>query len=333
MTLQRPTASLLLEGGGAASLGGSALTAAQGAVRRLVVELSVDEAHDRVEVALWRGSALAAAEPGAVLTVGLGDGDAVDDVLTVDVAGTDTTAWGALVTGYAPSRRLSSTYVGRSYVDRTVGDVVSDLLGEGGVDAGDVDASLGVPVLHIDPRRSVWGHLHVLARLSGCQVTTRPDGSVCFTPIPGAGTGGLGGALAGAAALVGLGATQELREGAELLAFRIGPRAPSTTTDLLTPMGAKPGLLVTEPDPGSGVPVQVDPTLRTQEAADVATRARTAAAQRRARTARITVPGRADLRAGGTVKARGQDYRVLWARHVLDAGTGYTCDLLLEGDT
>jgi hypothetical protein len=32
------------------------------------------------------------------------------------------------------------------------------------------------------------------------------------------------------------------------------------------------------------------------------------------------------------VKARGQDYRVLRARHVLDADGGYRCDLLLEGD-
>ena len=332
MTLPRPTASLLLDGGGAVSLGGSGLNAAQAAVRRLVVELSVDEAHDRLELEVWRDSALSDASPGAKLTVGLGDGDAVADVLTVEVAGTDTTGWGAVITGYAPSRRLSSTYVGRSYVDRTVGDVVSDLLSEGQVDEGDIDASLSLPVLHVDPRRSVWGNLHALARRSGCQVTTKEDGSVSFTPIPGAVASGLGGALGAAAAAVGLGSTDELREGAELLVFRVGPRAPEPTMSLLTPVGAKAGLLVAEPDSGSGPPVQVDPMLRTQEAADTATTAREAAARRRGRTASISVPGRAGLRAGGTVKARGQDYRVLRARHVLDADSGYRCDLLLEGD-
>lgn len=325
MTLSRPTASLLLEGGGATQLGGSGLTAAQGAVRRLVIELSVDEAHDRAEVAMWRNSALSGAEPGAKLTIGLGNDGDVADVLTVEVAGADATGWGCVITGYAPTRRLSSTYVGRSYVDKTMGDVVSDLLREGEVDEGDVDATLSLPVLHIDPRRSVWGHLHALARRTGSQVTSKADGSVCFTPLPGAGPTGVGAAF-------GLASTGELREGAELLAFRIGPRAPQPTVKLLTPVGAKAGLLVAEPDTGSGTPVQVDPMLRTQEAADAATAAREAAARRRSRTAWLTVPGRSDLRAGGTVKARGQDYRVLWARHVLDPESGYTCDLLLEGD-
>jgi hypothetical protein len=332
VTLARPTASLLLEGGGAGSLAGSGLSAAQAAVRRLVLELSVDEAHDRVELAVWRGSALSGAAPGTKLTVGLGVDDDVSDVLTVEVAGADATGWGTAITGYAPSRRLSSTYVGRSYVDRSVGDVVSDLLGEGQVDEGEVDASLSLPVLHVDPRRSVWGNLHGLARRCGCQITTKEDGSVSFTPIPGAVASGLGGALGGLADAVGLGSTDELREGAELLAFRVGGRAQEPTVSLLTPLGGKPGLLVAEPDTGSGPPVQVDPMLRTQEAADAATTAREAAARRRGRTASLSVPGRAELRAGGIVKARGQDYRVLRVRHVLDADSGYRCDLLLEGD-
>jgi hypothetical protein len=332
VTLSRPTASLLLDGGGALSLGGSSLNAAQAAVRRLVVELSVDEAHDRVELAVWRDSALAAAAPGSKLTVGLGASDDVADVLAVEVAGTDATGWGAVITGYAPSRRLSSTYVGRSYVDRSVGDVVSDLLGEAEVDEGEVDAPLSMPVLHVDPRRSVWGNLHGLARRCGCQITSKQDGSVSFTPIPGAVGGGLGGALGSVASAVGLGSNDELREGAELIAFRVGPRAPEPTVSVLTPVGAKPGLLVAEPDSGSGRPVQMDTMLRTQEAADAATTAREAAARRRGRTASVSVPGRPGLRAGATVKARGQDYRVLRARHVLDADGGYRCDLLLEGD-
>jgi hypothetical protein len=332
VTLPRPTASLLLDGGGASPLGGSALNAAQAAVRRLVVELSVDEAHDRVELAVWRGSALSGAAPGAKLTVGLGDRADVADVLTVEVAGTDATGWGAVITGYAPSRRLSSTYVGRSYVDRTVGDVVSDLLSEGEVDEGDVDASLSLSVLHVDPRRSVWANLHALGRRSGCQVTTKEDGSVSFTPIPGAVSGGFGATLRAVAAAAGMGSSGELREGAELLVFRVGPRNPDPTVSLLTPFGAKAGLLVAEPDTSSGRPVQVDSMLRTQEAADAATTAREAAARRRGRTASVSVPGRPGLRAGGTVKARGEDYRVLRARHVLDADSGYRCDLLLEGD-
>jgi hypothetical protein len=188
----------------------------------------------------------------------------------------------------------------------------------------------------VDPRRSVWATLHGLARRSGCQVTTNADGSVSFTPIPGAVAGGLGGAIGGAvgaaAALVGVGASGELREGAELVGFRVGTRAPDPTTPLLTPIGSKAGLLVAEPDSGSGTPVQVDAMLRTQEAADAATTAREAAARRRGRIASLDVPGRADLRAGDTVKARGESFRVLRVRHVLDADSGYRCALVLEGD-
>jgi hypothetical protein len=346
MTLVRPAASLLLDGGGALSLGGGALSAAQAAVRRVVVDLSVDEAHDRVDVLLWQGSALADAEPGAKLAVGLGDGDAVSDVLTVEVAGCDTVlgdlaGWGSdwsglVLTGYAPSRRLSTTYVGRAYIDRAVGDVVSDLLSEGGVDEGTVDPSLTLPLLHVDPRRSVWTHLHSLAYRFGCQVTTNADGRVSFTPIPGAvrGTSGpFSAAVSAVAGALGLGASGELREGAELLAFRAGDRAASTSIAVLSPVGSKPGLLVAEPDSGPEPPAQVDPATRTQQAADAATTSREAAARRRTRTASLTVPGRADLRAGSTVKARAQDFRVLRARHVLDADSGYTCTLWLEGAT
>ncbi len=335
MTLTRPDAALLLEGGGPA-LGTGPLSAAQAALRRVLVDLSVDEAHDRVEVWAWPGSPLAGAAAGARLTVGLGTVGDTEDVLTVEVAGVDATGGGSVLTGYAPSRRLASTYVGRSYVDRSVGDVVSDLLGEAGVDEGDVDASLSLPVLHVDPRRSAWATLHALAGRVGCQVTTGSDGAVSFTPIPGAAGGGLGGGLAGAAgalaAAVGLGSTQELREGAELVGFRVGPRTPLPTLDVLSPVGTSATLLLAEPDSGAVPPVQVDVALRTTEAADGATTARQAAARRRGRSAVLTVPGRASLRAGATVKARGEDWRVLRVRHLLDADAGYRCELTLEGD-
>lgn len=335
MTLSRPAASLLLEGG-APSLTGGAMDATQAAVRRIVLELSVDEAHDRAEVSFWRGSPLSDAAPGGVLTVGLGDAGSVEKVATVEICGADATGWGSVVTGYTPSRRLSSTWVGRSYVDRSVGDVISDLLSEGEVDEGEVDASLTLPVLHVEPRRSVWQHLHVLAERCGCQVTSDADGSVSFTPIPGAVGGGTLGALTSAAAsgvasLLGGGGRDELREGAELLSFRVGTRSEERTVSLATAVGSRGDLLVADPDSGGATTVQLDPLLRTQEAADTATTARQAAARRRGRSATATVPGRPSLRAGSPVTLRGEDFRILRVRHVLDAESGYLCDLVLEG--
>jgi hypothetical protein len=333
MTLPRPTAALRLQGGGVPGLGGP-LSPAEAAVRRLRVDLSVDEAHDRVELWLWRGSALAGAEPGATLSVGLGDGDAVEDVLTVDVAGVDAAPWGAVLTGFAPSRRLSAAHVGRAYVDQSLADVVRDLLGEAEVAAGQVDATIRLPVLHLDPRRSVWGHLHGLADRSGHQVTSAADGAVSFTQLPGAG-GGPGGVAPPAAGVGGLTPSAELREGAELLAFRAGRRPQSPAAAVVTPSagtGARWHLLAAEPDSGSGPPVLVDPVLRTREAADAAGAAAIAAAGRRTRVAGVTVPGRPSLRAGVTVTARAEQYRVLRARHLLDAEAGYVCELTLEGD-
>ena len=75
----------------------------------------------------------------------------------------------------------------------------------------------------------------------------------------------------------------------------------------------------------------MDPLLRTRDAADAATTARRAAARRRARSATATVPGRPDLRAGASVTLRGEELRIVRARHVLDARSGYLVDLVLEG--
>lgn len=327
MTIQRPTAALSLDGGPTFSL-------PQAAVRRLRVDLSVDEGHDRVELHLWTGSALAEATPGAELAVGIGDGDDVTDVLTAEVAGVDSLSHGLVLTAFAPSRRLSTSYLGRSYVDVTVADIVGDLLGESDVDEGDIDADLTLPVLHIDPLRSVWAHLHALADRTGHQVTSTDGGAVSFTPIPGATTGGSS-LLDAAASALGLTGSDALRRGAELVAFRAGPRPATIAPAAVTPSaGTGPTwhLLAAEPDSGSGAPVLVDPMLRTREAAEAATAAYAARARRRARTARVTVPGRPNLRAGGTVTALDQPYRVLRAGHVLDADTGYRTDLDLEAD-
>lgn len=324
MTMQRPTAQLALDGG-------NALTLPQAAVRRLRVDLSVGEGHDRVEIVLWAGSSLAEAQPNAKLAVGIGDGDDVTDVMTAEVAGVDITPWGAVLTAYAPSRKLSGTRIGKSYVDSTVTDVVTDLLDESEVDSGEIDAGLSLPVLHIDPLRPVWQHLHVLARTTGHQITSTPEGAVSFTPIPGA----TGGGLAAVASALGIIPSGELRRNAELIAFHAGPRPASTTSSVVTPSagtGAQWHLLAAEPDSGSGPAVLVNPMLRTREAADAAANAYQAAATRGTRTATITVPGRPQLRAGGTVSTLDQSYRVLRVRHVLDADTGYRSDLLLEAD-
>jgi len=295
------------------------------------VDLSVDEAHDRVELVLWAGSKLAGAAPGDVLSVALGNGQSdPEDVLRAEVNGVDAIAGGCVLTAFSASRRLSLTHAGRSWRQTTLAQVVRDLLGDGEVDAGDIDATLSLPALHVDPHRSIWSALHDLARRTGHQITSTPGGKVSFTPA--GGSGGLGGAVGGLAAVAGVG-SGELREGAELLSFRAGPRQARTALTRVSPAGAQYWyLLEAAPDSGSAVEV-VDPALRTREAANAGTDAFAADASRSTRRARMRVTGRPDLRAGTTIQARGESYRVLRARHAVDPATGYLCDMLLEGDS
>jgi hypothetical protein len=176
--------------------------------------------------------------------------------------------------------------------------------------------------------------LHALARRTGHQVTTTAQGALSFTPVPGGGAGGgaLGGAAAGG---LGLAPSAVLREGAELVDYRAGEQPEVAAPAVVTPSagsGPRWHLLAAEPDSGGGAPVLVDPALRTREAADAATSAHAAAARRAARPAAVTVPGRPSLRAGQTVTARDESHRILRARHVLDAASGFLSQLLLEGD-
>ncbi|WP_380168388.1 hypothetical protein [Jannaschia sp. R86511] len=334
MTPPRPDARLALASG-------TALSLAEAGVARLQVDLSLSEAHDAVLLWLWPGSKLARAAAGDPLTVALGTGDGDPQaVLAAEVTGVDLRPGGTLVTALAPSHRLSRTYVGRSWRATTLGQVVRDLLGEGEVDAGTIDASLTLPALHVDPRRSVWASLHDLARRTGHQVTTTADGALTFSPAPaaGGGPGGLAGAALGAVAgALGLGGTA-LREGADLVSSSRGSRlagvAAGPAGPRVSPASARAWhLLDAAPDDGRTVSV-LDPALRTREAADAATGAAAGAAARRGRTGRLRVTGRPGLRAGTTadVDAGGSrsSYRLLAVRHGLGAGTGYVCDLDVE---
>lgn len=337
MTIGRPQATIVL--GGGPGPGGVGLD--EGAVRRLRVDLSVDELHDRVELWLWPGSKLAAAKPDDTVEIALGlGGDDSDDVLTAEVAGMSVMPGGVLLSAYCASRRLSSAYVGRAWKSTTLGQVVQDLLGDGGVDAGDINASLAFPALHADPRRCVWSILHDLARRTGHQITSTPDGKVSFGPAPGvSASGGLAGLAAAAGAAAGAagsalgtgGSGGELREGAQLIAFAAADWSAAKAIPRVSPSSAQSWFLLdSAPDDGSTVEI-VDPTLRSREAADAATKAAEAAVSRAKRHARVRTPGRPSLRAGGVVRVRDTDYRILSASHLVDAGQGYVCDLLLEG--
>jgi len=297
---------------GAAGPGGMGMDAA--AVARLRVDLGVDEAHDSAELTLWPGSTLAGADPASRITISLDGGDGTSTkVLSAEVAAVEATPGATVLIALAPSAKLSSAHIGRSWRQTTLGQVVRDLLSDGGVDAGDIDATLSLPTLHVDPRRSVWQALHDLARRTGHQVTSTADGAVSFTPAPGA---------SGSA---------ELREGAELIAYAASQGQARPTLPRVSPAGTQAAyLLEAKPDDGTTVAI-LDPTLRTREAADAGTDAAKASASRRARQAGVRVPGQPGIRPGTTITARDENYRVTALRHTIDP-SGFVTDLTLEAD-
>jgi hypothetical protein len=345
MTLSRPTGTVRTGVGGGLDAGVLAtgpLDLPQAGVSWLRVDLSVDAAHDRIELGLHPASRLAGTPAGETITVALGDSGEDTDVLTGQVAGLFADAAEPVLVAYAPSLVLATHRVGRAYLRMTVAEVVRDLLDDAGVDAGDLDAPQLLAAHHIDPRRPVWGHLHALARLVGAQVTSNADGAVAFGPAPGAspsgGLGGLAGAAGAVAGALGVGGRGGLRSGATVLALRGGPtRAEAAAVVPVARLGAASGLgpnrwyhLVAAPDSGTDL-ADVAPAVRDADLADAATAARADAARREQRSARLVVRGDTSLRAGAELDVDDTPWRVLRVRHLLSRSAGYRCELALEG--
>jgi hypothetical protein len=347
MALQRPSATIEVGGGGGGGLagavasltGGGTLGFPEAAVLRLTVDQSVDTSHDRLVLELSALSPLVDTEPGSRIAVALGYGDELDPVATAEVLRVDATPSALHVVGYAPSRRRSNLHVARSYVSRQVGDVVADLLGEAGVEPGQVEGSQDLPAYHLDGTRSAWAEIHRLAGRTGSQVTSSADGAVSFAPAPGStASGGLGAAVSAVASAVGLGSATELRRGASLIGWRRGPRgAEPDWTPAVAALGAASPFgpdrwhhFLKEPSSGSE-PFVVDPALRSSSAGDAATAALADAARRRTTNGRLEVPGDPTLRAGGTATIDDTSYRLLRVRHLVDPVLGYRCLLTVEG--
>jgi hypothetical protein len=313
VTLQRPSATLTIDG--------RALTLAEAAVARCSVDSTVLGRHDRATVVLGPLSPLLDTVAGATAELAIGFGETLETVLTGTVERVGHLPWGTRLELASASAQLGRTRVGRAYVQQTLGDIARDLLGEAGVDEGDIDAGPMLAVHHVDERRSAWHHLRALAGLYGSELSSSGDGGVNLRP-PRSGR-----------------ADHTVRAGAELLGWTAGtstPRAqprPTGAYSAASEQGSDAWSLVHH-EPGGSGDHEVLPGVRDQDRASARDTALTAAHDRAVGFARAHVTGIAVLRAGdlveldGVARAAGT-YRTLAVAHRVDDG-GFVSVLTLE---
>lgn len=314
MTLVRPNANVTVDG--------RTLSAAEGALVWAEVDLAVTGAHDAARLKVSRSSRFADAAPGATIAISLGDTGSEIDVLTGQLNAPLAAPEGSMLEAYAATVELSRTYKSQTYVNQSVGDIVSDLAGSVSIDK--VDASIQLGVYYADNGRSVWTHLQTLAELARADVGSSPDGGLRFvTPSPGL-------------------LPTRLRYGAEVLDWSIGP-APAPTAAAIAAHGAgseagsnKWHWVLRDPVGAGGSRTRIAGGVATRDAAEAAGRAAEGRAKRATRRGTVLITGDASIRPGDIVELAdipGSDLgplRVLRVQHRLDA-RGFVTRLGVEG--
>jgi phage protein D len=313
MTLQRPSAQVTIDG--------RALSLAEAAVARCIVESTVLGRHDRATLVLGPLSPLLDTAAGATAELAIGFGDELETVLTGSVDRVGHLPWGTCLELSAASAELDRTRVGRSYLQQSMGDIARDLLGEAGVGEGEIDTGPTIAVYNVDERRSAWHHLRSLAALFGAELSSDGSGGVNVrSPRSGR-------------------ADHTIRAGAELLGWIAGERTPgaapraSGAFSAASEQGSDAWSLVRHEAPGGG-DHDVVPGVRDQDRASARDSALSAAHQRAGGFARAGITGVAALRAGDLVELDGVDraagaYRALAVDHRVDDG-GFVSLLTLE---
>ena len=301
---------------------GRKLTLAEAAIAQVAVETGVLGQHDRATIVLGPLSPLLDTAAGAQAELAIGYGDDTETVITGSVARVGQVPWGTCVEVLSKSAALDGVRVGRSYVQQSVGDIARDLLGEGGVDPGEVDGGATLSVYHVHERRSAWQHLRSLAALFGAELSSGGDGSV-----------NLHAARKGSADL-------RLRGGADFLGWVAGTnaerakRASTGPFSAASEQGSDAWSLVHHEPGGSGEHALLA-AIRDQDGASARDDAVEAARGRAKGFARASVTGRQSLRAGDLVELEDVDraagtYRALAVTHRIDDG-GFVTTLTLEG--
>jgi hypothetical protein len=316
MSLKRPNAVI--------TLSGQKYSAAEAALIRLRVALSVRGCHDSVALEVWPSSKLAKADTGAKMSVALGPRDNEADIWSGDISEVQASADALMIIGLALTAGLSHTRVSQTYLDQSVGDIVRSLAA--GIAIDDVASDLSLQAYAVDDRRSVWSHLLDLAAIAGAEVGASASGALRFVPVR-KGNSNL-----------------TLRHGADIIAWQVAAQsAPDTPTVAAYGAASEAGAdqwdwIVSSPAPqGSGPVMRVVPAIRTRDGAGVMARALAARAARAATYGRLGLVGRANVRPGDLVdvtdlpgKPPGT-LRVLEVNHLLDPERGFLTALTVQG--
>lgn len=313
MTISRPAATIAIEG--------QEFSLAESATATLFVVATTTGAHDRATLTLGPGSPALDVGPDARVEVSIGNGD-VETVLTGTVVRIAHQPWGTEVHVLSSTAALDRVRIGRAYLDRTVGEIVTDLLGEAGVGAGEVANGPKLPVCYVDEGRSAWRHVGKLATLTGAELTSDPNGDVNLRP-PRSGTAG-----------------HTFRSGAELLSWAVGRRDDLVAAPAVGPFsaaseqGADAWSLVHH-DPGGSGPHRIHALLRDRDIAQTVDDATALARTRAGNEGWATVTGDASIRAGDLVELESVEraestYRVLTVSHEIDLD-GFRSTMRLQG--
>lgn len=314
MTLSRPTAKI--------ATSGQTLTAAEAALLRARVSLSVLGTHDAITLTVWRRSKLADLAAGDEVAIALGE---VDDEIDV----TKGTVAARLVHGsaieleiLAPTAALSRRFVSKTYLRQSVADVVNDLAGDVPVDEVAGDAQLAAYA--VDDRRPAWSHLRDLADLVDADLGAADDGSLRFVAIA-------------TASPVRIGAA------ADVLAWGVGARTAAAPSAVAAyGAGSEAGadqwhwIRRSPSASGDGV-IRLVGGFHAKEPADQLRSGLEARAARRQLGGQVVLVGHPELRPGDAIQAGdapGGDpgaLRIVSIEHVLDPLRGFTSTLLVEG--
>ncbi|MFG6489107.1 hypothetical protein ACG04R_20645 [Roseateles sp. BYS78W] len=214
----------------AGSLGADSDSPASAPVR-FVVERSLDVPIDclRVDLGASGGAAV-----GDDVTLDLGVGDAgLERVFTGSVAELRPRLGGCRLFCVGMMLALVDLRVASFYQETSAGDVVRDLLGQAALDAGDISDGVTLPRYAVERRVGAHAQLRRLAERLGFSLFADRQGKVHFKGLGAAaalGSGGIGGALAGAASSLLEGGTTTLEYGKHLLAAEGSLRPPLART-------------------------------------------------------------------------------------------------------